>query len=242
MPSAASEILFETVRVALRVAEESGGAFDPTVGRGDRGSCGFNREHRSGEVVDSSAIVCLGGRQFSRRGAGRRETDHHSAAAVDPGPGRGSERPRGGHGGARTAHVQGFRDRRRRRSLPGRLQRGRGTMACRDSASQRRRPDRLTACLRQGTLCTSGEFTSARGERERSTLSTSGAASPGGNPAASATVIAPSAMLADALATAAFVLGPAEGIPFLERLGVEGLLVTPELARHETRGFRNAEG
>ena len=54
---------------------------------------------------------------------------------------------------------------------------------------------------------------------------------------ASATVIAPTAMLADALATAAFALGPDEGLRFLERHGVEGLLVTPSLERRATRGF-----
>jgi len=54
---------------------------------------------------------------------------------------------------------------------------------------------------------------------------------------ASATVIAPSAMLADALATAAFVLGPDEGIRLLDRMGVEGLIFTPDLERAETRGL-----
>ena len=56
---------------------------------------------------------------------------------------------------------------------------------------------------------------------------------------ASATVIAPTAMLADALATAAFVLGPAEGIALLERLGVNGLIISPALSRHTTRGMRS---
>ena len=47
-------------------------------------------------------------------------------------------------------------------------------------------------------------------------------------------------MIADALATAAFVMGPEIGIPFLERMGVEGLIFTPELLRFETRGFGDA--
>jgi thiamine biosynthesis lipoprotein len=55
--------------------------------------------------------------------------------------------------------------------------------------------------------------------------------------AASVTVIAQSTMLADALATAAFVLGPERGIPFLDRMGVDGLIVTPSLDRYETRGM-----
>jgi len=48
---------------------------------------------------------------------------------------------------------------------------------------------------------------------------------------ASATVVASGAMLADALATAAFVLGPREGIALLDRLGLDGVIVTPELTQ-----------
>jgi thiamine biosynthesis lipoprotein ApbE len=44
-------------------------------------------------------------------------------------------------------------------------------------------------------------------------------------------------MLADALGTAAFVLGPSEGLRLLERHGVEGLIVTTALERFETRGL-----
>jgi thiamine biosynthesis lipoprotein len=54
----------------------------------------------------------------------------------------------------------------------------------------------------------------------------------------SVTVVAPTALAADALATAAFVLGPVEGIQLLQRHGVEGLIVTPTLERIETSGFR----
>ena len=51
---------------------------------------------------------------------------------------------------------------------------------------------------------------------------------------ASATVIAPAAMVADGLATAAFVLGPVDGIALLERHGVRGILFTPSLERFAT--------
>ena len=57
---------------------------------------------------------------------------------------------------------------------------------------------------------------------------------------ASVTVVAPTAMAADALATAAFVLGPREGLRLLERQGVEGLILTPALERYETRGMASA--
>jgi thiamine biosynthesis lipoprotein len=57
---------------------------------------------------------------------------------------------------------------------------------------------------------------------------------------ASATVVAPSAMLADALATAAFVLGPEEGIALLDSMGVQGLLVTRSIECLRTHGAGNA--
>ena len=46
----ASAILYEAVQFALAVAEESGGAFDPTVGSAME-TRGFNREYRSGRPV-----------------------------------------------------------------------------------------------------------------------------------------------------------------------------------------------
>jgi len=54
----------------------------------------------------------------------------------------------------------------------------------------------------------------------------------------SATVIAPSAVEADALATGLFVMGPKEGLALAERLpGVEALLIAPDLTVHTTSGF-----
>ncbi len=45
-----SEMLFEVVQFALAVAEETAGAFDPTVGR-EMETRGFNREHRTRKIV-----------------------------------------------------------------------------------------------------------------------------------------------------------------------------------------------
>ncbi|MBN1140974.1 MAG: FAD:protein FMN transferase [Deltaproteobacteria bacterium] len=54
----------------------------------------------------------------------------------------------------------------------------------------------------------------------------------------SVTVLAETAMLADALATAAFVLGPQEGLALLERFpGVEGLIVGSDGRPATTAGF-----
>src|SRR5438552_10728221 len=46
-PVPVSDALFEIVRFALALAEESGGAFDPTVGYRLEAR-GFNREYRTG--------------------------------------------------------------------------------------------------------------------------------------------------------------------------------------------------
>lgn len=54
----------------------------------------------------------------------------------------------------------------------------------------------------------------------------------------SATVIAPSAVDADALATGLFVMGPRDGIALAERLpGVEAMLIAADLSVHTTTGF-----
>ena len=79
-------------------------------------------------------------------------------------------------------------------------------------------------------VCTSGDY-----ERPGHILDPRPGVSPTG--CASATVVAPSAMLADALATAAFVLGPEDGLALLESHGVDGLIVTADLQPHKTRGL-----
>jgi FAD:protein FMN transferase len=53
----------------------------------------------------------------------------------------------------------------------------------------------------------------------------------------SVTVIAPSAMLADALATAVFVLGPERGLALLEELEVDGLIIDGRLEFRQTTGW-----
>jgi FAD:protein FMN transferase len=82
-------------------------------------------------------------------------------------------------------------------------------------------------------VCTSGDY-----ERPGHILDPRTGTSP--ESVASVTVIAPSAMLADALATAAFVLGPDVGLALLESQCVDGLIVTAGLQQHRTRGFCHA--
>src|SRR5206468_3879024 len=96
-----------------------------------------------------------------------------------------------------------------------------------------------TLHVSDGAVCTSGDYEQpGRAENGGSHIidPRSGASAVA---AISATVLAPSAMVADALATAAFVLGPADGIQLLERHGVDGLIISPTLERFATPGMRS---
>lgn len=104
-----------------------------------------------------------------------------------------------------------------------------------------RRPDRPLGTLRlsSGAIATSGDYQwyfERDGVRYHHILDPAT-----GHPArraTSATVIAETALDADALATGLFVMGPQDGVALAERLpGVEALLVAPDLTVHATSGF-----
>ena len=231
VPVQASPILYEAVSFALMVAEESGGAFDPTVGHRMEAQ-GFNREHRSGQIF-RSGISPDDGVSYrdvlldpDRRTILLRRPLTLDLGAVAKGlavdtaarelePCRNFAIDAGGdlYLGGSNEHGEPW------------------SVGIRHP----RHHDQLIDSLRVSNqaICTSGDY-----ERRAHILDPrTGTAS---RTAASATVVAPGAMLADALATAAFVLGPDDGIRLLTRLGVEGLIVTPELKRYETRGLCRA--
>jgi thiamine biosynthesis lipoprotein len=82
-------------------------------------------------------------------------------------------------------------------------------------------------------VCTSGNY--ERMDIGRHILDPRSRADAGA--AASVTVVAPTSLLADALATAAFVLGPEDGLALLERHDVDGVIFSQALDRHATQGF-----
>jgi FAD:protein FMN transferase len=236
VPVPASAILYEAVRFALLVAEESGGAFDPTVGQ-QMAARGFNREHRTGEIVRTASSpdndvsyrdVELDPERRTIRlrrpltldlgavakglavDAAARELAPFQDFAIDAGGDLylGGSNPQGNPWSVGIRHP--------------------------------RRDRELIASLRVSNqaVCTSGDYErQVPGSGHHILDPRTGSPSHG---VASATVVASGAMLADALATAAFVLGPAGGIDLLNRMGVDGLIVTPELERYETRGLRHA--
>jgi FAD:protein FMN transferase len=230
----ASAILCEAVQFALAVAEDTGGAFDPTIGR-RMVARGFNREHRTGQVVlplphddrasyrdvhvdpdrhtitlDRPLTLDLGAvAKGLAVDTAARELEPFRDFAIDAG----GDLYLGGCNPDGLPWSVGIRHPR----LDGQL------------IDSLRVSDRA--------VCTSGDYERPTSDDidEHHVLDPRSGASP--DAVASATVVAQSAMLADALGTAAFVLGPVEGIRLFERHGVEGLIVTPALERHATPGL-----
>jgi thiamine biosynthesis lipoprotein len=226
----ASPILFEAVRFALRVAEETGGAFDPTVG-GRMAARGFNRHYLTREVTqgpgfdDGVSFLDVELDEHDRTillrrpltldlgavakglavDAAARELRPFRNFAIDAGGDLylGGCNPQGEPWSAGVRHP----------TVPGEL------------------VDRFRVCDR--AVCTSGAY-----ERGRHILDPRRGEAANG--VASATVIAASAMLADALATAAFVLDPQQSIALLTRMGVEGLIISATLELFRTPDLRRA--
>jgi thiamine biosynthesis lipoprotein len=265
-PVAVSPILFEAVRFALTVAEDTAGAFDPTVGA-QMAARGFNRVYRSaGFSYERSAGVqpCPSGRPKGLRydGSGRPEglryEVQHSYRDVrvdDRARTIALDRPltldlgaiaKGLAVDAAARELQPFTD--FAVDAGGDLYLGGHNPAGAPWSVGIRHPRRdgeLIDSLRVSdrAVCTSGDYERpVPDENPVASASQHHVLDPrtGTSPPtiASVTVVAPTAMLADALATAAFVLGPVEGIRLLERHGVEGLIFTPGLERFETTGWR----
>ena len=234
-PVAASPILFEAVRFALAVADDSGGVFDPTVGH-RMAARGFNREDRTGHIVptpvaveddvsfrdvrldEEERTIMLARPLLLDLGsvakglavdAAARELQPLEDFAIDAG----GDLYLGGRNPAGNPWSVGIRHPRQDGALI-------------DSVR-----------VSNKAVCTSGDYERPAGEQigGHHILDPRSGRSPAD--VASATVIASSAMAADALATAAFVLGPIEGLALMEHHGVEGLIVTPSLEMYKTRGW-----
>jgi thiamine biosynthesis lipoprotein len=230
-PVEVSAILFEAVRFALMVAEESAGAFDPTVGR-HMAARGFNREHH----VDAAPGDAVSYRDV-QIDAERRTITLLRPLTLDLGA---VAKGLAVDAAARElAALQDFAiDAGGDLYLGGVNERGEPWSV---GIRHPRVDDAMIARLRVSNqaVCTSGDYERRTPDcAEHHIVDPRTGASP--ESVISATVVAPGAMLADALATAAFVLGPKEGVEFLNRAGVDGLIVTSDLQRYETAGLSYA--
>lgn len=231
VPVQVSTILFESVRFALTVAEVTGGAFDPTVGRRME-LRGFNREHRTKDVIET-AIPSQGDISYRdvQLDPERRTITLLRPLVLDLGA-----VAKGLAVDTAAREIRTFEnfsiDAGGDLYLGGRNAEGE---PWRVGIRHPRRDNELIATLSVSNqaVCTSGDY-----ERGRHILDPRTGAP--ADSVASATVVASGAMLADALATAVFILGPARGLALLDRMGVDGLIVTTDLECHETQGLCHA--
>ena len=230
-----SNVLFEAVAFALAVAEESGGAFDPTVGYAME-TRGFNREYNTGQIVQTQiephGEVCYRDVLIDR---GRKAITLLRPLILDLGA-----VAKGLAIDMAARELAAFRS--FAINAGGDLYLG----GCNPEGEpwsigirHPRQDDALidSVVVSNRAVCTSGDYerTSMHEDAGHHILDPFTGSS--ANAVASVTVIAKTAMLADALATAAFVLGPENGIRLLERMEVDGLIVTPGLERFETQGM-----
>jgi len=235
-PVRPSTILFEAVRFALAVAVDTDGAFDPTVGHRME-TRGFNREDRTGRIIRTplAADERVSFRDV-RLDPGERTITLDRPLLLDLGA-----VAKGLAVDAAARELQAFEgfaiDAGGDLYLGGRNREGKPWSV----GIRHPREDGVLIDSLQVTnkaVCTSGDY-ERRAEGANAghhIVDPRSGASP--NDVASVTVVATSAMAADALATAAFVLGPQRGLALMERHGVEGLIVTPSLETFETPGLR----
>jgi thiamine biosynthesis lipoprotein len=230
-----SDLLFRVLEFALAVAKKTGGAFDPTVGRA-MALRGFDRNFRTGERSGPDA---RGDEQVTHRAialdAAHRTVTVRRPLVLDLGA--------VAKGFAIDLAAEALAEFSNYAINAGGDLYARGCNP--DGAPWRigiRHPRMVDTVIE--TLNLSGAAVCTSGDYERTTDSEPGGhhileprSGQSANAAASATVIAPTAMVADALATAAFVLGPRRGIALLERNEVDGLIISPTLERFETAGF-----
>ena len=238
-PVAASDLLFGLIELALTLARRSRGAFDPTVGLALE-RAGFDRHYRTGERIHTPIPAPVPGdarptyrdvhldthlRSVTLRrplvldlsalakglaiDLAARELAGYPGFAVEAG----GDLYLGGTNERGAPWVVGIRHPRIQGALI-------DTLALSDMA-----------------VCTSGDYERRVDAGPISHHLLDPAQGQSAVRAASATVVAPTAMLADGLSTAAFVLGPRRALPFLERAGADGLIVTPQLERKETPGY-----
>lgn len=243
-----SPMLFEVVRFAIAVADETHGAFDPTVGARMEAR-GFNRDYRDGAVVaagvntglpvsfrdvvldESARTIRLERPLLLDLGAVAKGLAIDMAVqelrplanfVVDAG----GDLYLAGHNADELPWSVGIRHPRDPQALLTRV------------------------ALTDAALCTSGDYerrvsgsntnedideSSNECSNEHHLLDPTTGHSP--RDAISVSVIAPTAMVADALGTAAFVLGCDEGVALLEHHGLRGCVVDAQLVRHTTRDW-----
>ena len=271
-------MLFQALQFALMVADESGGAFDPTVGHAMEGR-GFNRDYRTGQRIDTSRAASAQRSDVSdvtdvsyisyrdvHLDAERQSVTLARPLMLDLGAvAKGLAVDMAAHqlrplenfaidaGG--DLYLGGRRPDGEPWSIGIRTPRPTPTQESDNSTSNTSTwgpasagppaewSGEMVEILRVSDLavCTSGDYArrSATDSAGHHIIDPRSGASP--HDLASVTVVAQTAMVADAVATAAFVLGPVDGLEFCERLGVDALMLSSSCERYATRGMLSGE-
>jgi len=231
-PVRVSTLLFEVAAFAMDLAEQTGGAFDPTVGARLE-QLGFNVNYRTGETVRSDVAVdpSYADVRLDRRARTillRRPVvlDLNAVAkglAIDLAVQELRDYPHLCVEAGGDLYVRG-------RNAAGELW---------HVGVQHPRAEGLLARTLRVTdvaVCTSGDYERrAPGPSAAPHLLDARTQQPV-TELASVTVVAPTAMAADGLSTAAMVLGRERGLRLLEDQGVGGLLMSPDGTFVTTRG------
>jgi thiamine biosynthesis lipoprotein len=233
-PVRVSDILFETVRFAVAVAEETSGAFDPTIGRA-LVAAGFDTEHRTGRRVAGAPAHDSGDYRDIRIDGHEKTLMLQRPLAIDLG---GVAKGFAVDLAGRSLSDDGFEnfviDAGGDLYVAGHNAKGEpwsiGIRHPRDANEIIE-----TLSLSDMAVCTSGDYERvAPKDGDITHHIVDPRTSRSASDVASATVIARSTMTADALSTAAFVLGPVDGIGFLRRQNVRGFMYTTSLERVST--------
>jgi len=232
VPVRVSAVLFEAVRFAMAVARETGGAFDPAIG-GLMEARGFNRSYRTGRRVTSPAASARATFRDIELDAANETITVHRPLVLDLG-----------------AVVKGLAIDLAARELASvrnyAIDAGGDVYASgcnpdgqpwRVGVRHPRRPAEVCCVLQLSdvAVCSSGGYARPAAGGQHHIIDPRTGSSP--SELISTTVVAPSAMLADALSTAAFVMGAAAGIDLIERQGADGYALSHNLHVATTHGF-----
>ncbi len=232
-PVPLSPLLYQTLAFALATAAATDGRFDPTIGQRQE-QRGFVHNYRTGAATPAALAASATPATFRDLTLDpvRQTVTLHRPLVLDLG-----------------AVAKGFAIDLAMQELlayPGSMVEAGGDLRVQGhnpsggrwqiGIRHPRLPDALLTTLpvSNAAVCTSGDYERRTQDAtaEHHLLDPQTGHSP--NALASVTVVAPTALAADTLSTAAFILGPTAGLAFLEQQGVAGLLVTPAGTEYAT--------
>lgn len=233
-PMSVSTLLFSALRLSLEVAHLTDGALDPAIGSAME-RAGFNTNYLTGERVTSPwCAESSGTYQDILLDEDAQTVTLLRPLSLDLG-----------------AVAKGFAidlAARELSGLPGFVINAGGDIFAhglnpdgepwRIGIRHPRRHAELLTSLRitDAAVCTSGDYERPQAEGDGHHIFNPASGASAGS-AVSVTVIAPTAIVADALSTAVFVLGQEAGVDLLNRQGVNGMIIGPDLNVVETAGM-----